>query len=69
MRVNEVIDMVLELIYLEFAEDIEARGKLRKKFTRFLENRHVPGIDCSDSAIRYYLNIVVEEFLGNCCGI
>ena len=56
---NEVIDMVLELIYLEYAEDIEEMPRVKEKFLSFLENRHIPGIDCSDSAIKYYLNIVI----------
>ena len=36
LRVNELIDMVLELIYLEFAEDIEDCERLRKKLTSFV---------------------------------
>lgn len=50
--------MVLELIYLEFAEDIEQTDKVKSKFVEILTHRHIPGIDCSDTAIKYYLNLI-----------
>ena len=64
-KVNEVVEEMLDLLYKEFVDDIGENRKLRRKVSNALMKRHMPGIDCSDQAINYYLTVLIDELLGN----